>query len=111
MREVNLHDLSIDVLKQHGDWDEALEVEPELDRAEFTEMLQSIPNPQQHLAPAIRERLAVSTRDIVRLPPAARPPTWSASGGPPLESDHGPGCIHRPQSTVQPTEKARPRSR
>lgn len=67
VREVNLYDLSVDVLKQRGDWDEVLEVEPEMDKAEFTEMLQSMLNPQQHLAPAIRERLADGEFDIVFL--------------------------------------------
>lgn len=67
VREINLYDLSVDLLKQRGDWDEVLEVEPELDKAEFTEMLQSMLNPQQHLAPAIRERLAGGEFDIVFL--------------------------------------------
>ena len=34
VREINLYDLSVDVLKERGDWDEVLEVEPELDKAE-----------------------------------------------------------------------------
>jgi len=67
VREINLYDLSVDVLKERGDWYEVLEVEPELDKAEFTEMLQSMLNPQQHLAPAIRERLADGEFDIVFL--------------------------------------------
>lgn len=67
VREINLYDLSVDVLKQRGDWDEVLEVEPELDKAEFTEMLQSMLNPQQRLAPAIRAKLADGGFDIVFL--------------------------------------------
>lgn len=67
VRELNLYDLSVDVLRERGDWDEVLEVEPDLDKAEFTEMLQSMLNPQQHLAPAIRERLADGEFDIVFL--------------------------------------------
>lgn len=67
VREINLYDLSVDVLKERGDWDEVLEVEPELDKVEFTEMLQSMLNPQQHLAPAIRERLADGEFDTVFL--------------------------------------------
>jgi len=67
VREINLYDLSVDVLKERGDWDEVLEVESDLDKAEFTEMLQSMLNPQQHLAPAIRERLADGGFDIVFL--------------------------------------------
>lgn len=67
VREINLYELSVEILKKRGDWDEVLEVEPELDKAEFTEMLQSMLNPQQHLAPAIRERLADREFDIVFL--------------------------------------------
>lgn len=67
VREINLYDLSVDVLKDRGDLEEVLEVEPELDKVEFTEMLQSMLNPHQHLAPAIRERLADGEFDIVFL--------------------------------------------
>lgn len=67
VREINLYDLSVDVLKERGDWDEVLEVESDLGKGEFTEMLQSMLNPQQHLAPAIRERLADGEFDIVFL--------------------------------------------
>jgi len=67
VREINLYDLSVEILKERGDWDEVLEVEPELDKAEFTEMLQSMLNPQHHLAPAIRGRLADDGFDIVFL--------------------------------------------
>lgn len=67
VREINLYDLSVDVLKGRGDWDEVLEVEPDLDKAEFTEMLQSMLNPQQHLAPAIREHLIDKGFDVVFL--------------------------------------------
>ena len=58
VREVNLYDLTVEILKERGDWDEVLEVESQLDKSEFTEMLQSMLNPQQHLAPAIREKIA-----------------------------------------------------
>lgn len=67
VREINLYDLSVDILKARGDWEEVLEVEPELDKAEFTEMLQSMLNPQQQLAPAIGERLEDGEFDIVFL--------------------------------------------
>jgi len=29
VREINLYDLSVEILKERGDWDEVLEVEPE----------------------------------------------------------------------------------
>lgn len=64
VREVNLYDLTVEILKDRGDWGEVLEVEPQLDKSEFTEMLQSMLNPQQHLAPAIREKIADGAFDI-----------------------------------------------
>lgn len=64
VREVNLYDLTVEILKERGDWDEVLEVESQLDKSEFTEMLQSMLNPQQHLAPAIREKIADGAFDI-----------------------------------------------
>lgn len=67
VREINLYDLSVEILKERGDWDEVLEVESELDKAEFTEMLQSMLNPQQHLAAAIRARLTDGEFGIVFL--------------------------------------------
>lgn len=67
VREINLYDLSVELLKDRGDWDEVLEVEPEIDKSEFAEMLQSMINPQQHLAPAIREQLEDDEFDIVFL--------------------------------------------
>ncbi len=65
--EVNLYDLSVEILKASGDWAEVLEVEPGIDKSDFSEMLQSMLNPQLHLAPAIREKLAAGDFDIVFL--------------------------------------------
>lgn len=65
--EINLYDLSVEVLKRRGDWDEVLEVESNMDKAEFSEMLQSMLSPQQHLAPVIREKLSEGGFDIVFL--------------------------------------------
>ncbi len=67
VREVNLYDLSVEILKASGDWAEVLEVEPGIDKSDFSEMLQSMLNPQLHLAPAIREKLAEGDFDIVFL--------------------------------------------
>ena len=64
VREVNLYDLTVEILKARGDWDEILEVESSMDKAEFAEMLQSMLNPQQHLAPAIRAKIEDGDFDI-----------------------------------------------
>lgn len=67
VREINLYDLSVELLKQSGDWEEVLEVEPQLDKRDLAEMLQSMLNPQQHLAPAIRAILSEDDSKIVFL--------------------------------------------
>lgn len=67
VREVNLYDQSVEILKERGDWDEVLGVEPSVEKTEFTEMLQSMLNPQQHLAPAIRAKIEDGAFDILFL--------------------------------------------
>jgi len=58
VREIDLYDLAVDLLKARGDWDEVLQVEPEMEKADFAEMLRSMLEPEEQLAPAIRSRLA-----------------------------------------------------
>jgi hypothetical protein len=65
--EIDLYDLSVDLLKGRGLWEEVLAIEPEQDKADFREMLQGMLDPQLHIAPAIRDRLAGREFDIVFL--------------------------------------------
>jgi hypothetical protein len=62
--EVNLYDLSVEILKERGVWDRLLTLEPEQDKADFRELLQGLLDPQLHIAPAIRARLAERDFDI-----------------------------------------------
>jgi hypothetical protein len=62
--EVNLYDLSVEILQERGVWDRVLEVEPEQDKSEFREMLQGMLDPQLHIAPAIRSKIAEAEFDI-----------------------------------------------
>ena len=65
--EIDLYDLSVDLLKGRGVWEEVLAIEPEQEKADFREMLQGMLDPQLHIAPAIRDRLAGQEFDIVFL--------------------------------------------
>jgi len=65
--EVNLYDLSVEILKERGDWDELLDIEPNIAKSEFVEMLQAMLNPQQHLASAIADKISDGHFDIVFL--------------------------------------------
>jgi hypothetical protein len=62
--EVNLYDLSVMLLKERGVWDRLLALEPEQDKGDFREMLQGMLDPELHIAPAIRAKLAERSSDI-----------------------------------------------
>lgn len=65
--EIDLYDLSVELLKERGVWDRVLDIEPGKDKAEFRETLQQMLDPEQHIAPAIRDRLAQEKFDILFL--------------------------------------------
>ena len=64
VREVNLYDLSVEILKERGVWERVLKAEPDLDKDDFREMLQSMLDPQLHIAPAIRAKIGDGAFDI-----------------------------------------------
>lgn len=65
--EINLYDLCVDLLKQRGVWERVLDVEPTMDKQDFHRLLQNMLDPEAHLAPAIRERVASTDFDILFL--------------------------------------------
>ena len=65
--EVNLYDLAVQLLQDRGVWARVLQLEPEMDKAEFRETLQGMLDPHDHLAPAIRARLEEEPSDVVFL--------------------------------------------
>ena len=67
IREVNLYSLSVEILKKRGIWDKLIASEPGQDKDDFRELLQGMLDPQEHLAPAIRERLSDGNFNIVFL--------------------------------------------
>jgi len=67
VREVNLYDLSVEILKDRGVWDRLIALEPDQSKDDFRELLQGMLDPQLHIAPAIRAELAEGGFDIVFL--------------------------------------------
>ncbi len=57
VREVNLYDLSVEILKERGVWERVLAAEPDQDKEDFRELIQGMLDPQLHLAPAIRAKV------------------------------------------------------
>jgi hypothetical protein len=64
VREVNLYDLSVEILKERGVWERVLAAEPDQDKEDFRELLQGMLDPQLHIAPAIRSKIGDGEFDI-----------------------------------------------
>jgi hypothetical protein len=64
VREVNLYDLSVEILKDRGVWERVLAAEPDQDKEDFRELLQGMLDPQVHLAQAIRSKIDDGGFDI-----------------------------------------------
>ncbi|MGP5218945.1 DUF1788 domain-containing protein [Arthrobacter rhombi] len=62
--EVNLYDLTVEILKERGVWERVLQIEPDIDKGDFGEMLQGMLDPQLHIAPAIRAKIIDRDFDI-----------------------------------------------
>ncbi|MFD3509333.1 DUF1788 domain-containing protein [Nocardia sp. NPDC058666] len=65
--EINLYDLCVELLKKRNVWDRVLAAEPTKDKPEFLKMLQNMLDPERHLAPAIKERIADESFQILFL--------------------------------------------
>lgn len=64
VREVNLYDLSVEILKERGVWERILKVEADQDKGDFRELLQGMLDPQLHIGPAIRAKIEDADFDI-----------------------------------------------
>jgi hypothetical protein len=64
---INLYDLAIELLKQRGIFDQALEVETSSGKDEFREMLQGVLDPETHLVPAIADMMKQTAFDVMFL--------------------------------------------
>jgi hypothetical protein len=65
--EINLYDLSIELLKERGIWDQILEMEQSVSKEQLKELLQGVLDPANHLVPAIAARLKATDFDVLFL--------------------------------------------
>ncbi|MET4098571.1 hypothetical protein ABIB37_000808 [Agrococcus sp. UYP10] len=65
--EINLYDLSVELLKTRNVWERVLAAETTMDKPDFLHLLQNMLDPQLHLAPAVKERMAGESFDILFL--------------------------------------------
>jgi hypothetical protein len=62
---VNLYDLSIELLKERGLWEQILEIEPELSKAELLETLDGVLDCKNNLVPAIAAKINQQLPDVL----------------------------------------------
>lgn len=65
--EINLYDLSVDILKEREIWDQIIEMEESVSKEELLELLQGVLDPEAHLIPEIATRLANAEFDVLFL--------------------------------------------
>lgn len=62
--EVDLYELTVEILKERGVWERMLAAESSQDKEDFRELLQGMLDPELHIAPAIRRKLDQQHFDI-----------------------------------------------
>lgn len=65
--QIDLYDLSVEILQARGIWTRILEVEQSTPKDELKELLQNVLDPETHLVPAIAKKLAASPCDVLFL--------------------------------------------
>ena len=65
--EINLYDLSIEILQGRDIWQQILEMESTVSKEELKELLQGVLDPGAHLVPAIAARMNVQDFDVLFL--------------------------------------------
>ena len=63
--EVNLYDLSVDLIRERGLFERIEELEPTLSKDQLKELLQNILDPEQHLVPEIAKRIELAEYDVL----------------------------------------------
>lgn len=65
--EINLYDLSYELLQARAIWERVITLEASITKDELKELLQGVLDPESHLVPAISARIANSDFDVMFL--------------------------------------------
>lgn len=65
--EINLYDLSIEILKERDIWDQILAMEDSFSKDDLRQLLQGVLDPEGHLVPAIATKLSSTEFDVLFL--------------------------------------------
>ena len=63
--EINLYDLSIEIIKDRGIWEQIIEMEPTVSKDVLKELLQGVLDPETNLVPAIATKLRNNEFDVL----------------------------------------------
>jgi len=63
--EVNLYDLSIELLRQRQIWERILEIEEDVSKQRLLELLQGVLDPESHLVPAIARKMETKSFEVL----------------------------------------------
>lgn len=63
--EINLYDLSVELLQTRGIWERMLQIEESVSKEEFQELLQGVLDPETHLVPAIAAKMSEQLFDVM----------------------------------------------
>lgn len=65
--DLSLYDLSLGILEERGILDQILQIEPETDKGEIRELLQSVLDPKANLIPRIGDAIQAASHDVIFL--------------------------------------------
>jgi hypothetical protein len=65
--QIDLYDLSIEILKERGIWERILEIEPQTPKDQLKELLQGVLDPEDHLVPAMAQKMSGAVFDVLFL--------------------------------------------
>jgi hypothetical protein len=63
--DVNLYDISIELIKKRNIWDRVFEMEPKISKEDLRDLLMGVLDPENHLVPRISEIMETSPFDVM----------------------------------------------
>ena len=63
--KINLYDLAVELIKERGIWERILETEKSITKQALKELLQGVLDPENHLIPAIKKKMAEGEFDVM----------------------------------------------